>query len=413
MKKKVLSGVIAALMIIASITSTGFVANATPVTEAGSTYDELNAKVQELEYQVQQIDAQINPLIEKINNNNNQVQNINTDIEKTNKDIEQAKVEISEKEEVLGKRLREVYKTGSQTTYVSLIFSADNFSDLISKIDSTSRIVKIDQRIVEEITEKKDKLDEQVESLQTKANEIIKINEQVEIQKVELDKKKAEQQPIVDQAKAEKEEFDRLYLSVEERKIVSGYIDICNNSNSSAEELRSTITTLRTIRDNQPLKSLSVRVDVDAAIEKAKESASAKEAASAAQIASTKQVEINRGGTTVSGDTSGITAYAMKFLQIPYVYGAAGPSNFDCSGLTSYVYRNVAGIDIGRTTYSQITAGRSVSQGELQPGDLVFPHTGHVGIYVGNGNMIHAPQTGDVVKISPVYKFYAARRILN
>ncbi|MFR1384289.1 MAG: C40 family peptidase, partial [Clostridioides difficile] len=65
-----------------------------------------------------------------------------------------------------------------------------------------------------------------------------------------------------------------------------------------------------------------------------------------------------------------------------------------------------------RTTYSQINVGVPVSQDQLQPGDLVFPHTGHVGIYVGNGQMIHAPQTGDVVKVSPVYKFYAARRVL-
>ena len=49
----------------------------------------------------------------------------------------------------------------------------------------------------------------------------------------------------------------------------------------------------------------------------------------------------------------------------------------------------------------------------LQPGDLVFPHTGHVGIYVGGGMMIHAPQTGDVVKVAPVYRFYTARRIFN
>lgn len=76
------------------------------------------------------------------------------------------------------------------------------------------------------------------------------------------------------------------------------------------------------------------------------------------------------------------------------------------------MYRKAAGVDISRTTYSQIGVGVSVSRDQLQPGDLVFPHAGHVGIYVGGGNMIHAPQTGDVVKVSPVYNFYAARRIL-
>ena len=77
------------------------------------------------------------------------------------------------------------------------------------------------------------------------------------------------------------------------------------------------------------------------------------------------------------------------------------------------MYENAAGVDISRTTYSQINEGQAVNQDQLQPGDLVFPHAGHVGIYVGNGQMIHAPQTGDVVKVAPVYNFYAGRRIIN
>lgn len=105
--------------------------------------------------------------------------------------------------------------------------------------------------------------------------------------------------------------------------------------------------------------------------------------------------------------------YAKQFLGRPYVYGATGPNSFDCSGLTSYTYRNSLGIDIGRTTYDQIKSGVEVSQNQLQPGDLVFPNSGHVSIYIGDGKIIHAPQTGDVVKISPIYKFWRARRIIG
>ena len=114
-----------------------------------------------------------------------------------------------------------------------------------------------------------------------------------------------------------------------------------------------------------------------------------------------------------AGNAQAILNEAYAQLGKPYVWGATGSANFDCSGFTQYVYENAAGIDISRTTYSQINVGQAVSQDQLQPGDLVFPHAGHVGIYVGNGQMIHAPQTGDVVKVSPVYSFYAARRILN
>lgn len=108
-----------------------------------------------------------------------------------------------------------------------------------------------------------------------------------------------------------------------------------------------------------------------------------------------------------------VVNYAKKFLGVPYVYGATGPNSFDCSGLTSYAYRNVLNIEIGRTTHIQITKGTSVSKNELEPGDLVFPHDGHVGIYVGNNQFINAPQSGDVVKISPITKYYAGRRIIT
>ena len=108
-----------------------------------------------------------------------------------------------------------------------------------------------------------------------------------------------------------------------------------------------------------------------------------------------------------------IVEYAKRFLGRPYVYGATGPNSFDCSGLTQYVYKNAAGISIGRSTYDQINSGKEVAYKDLQPGDLVFTSASHVGIYVGNGQMIHAPRTGEVVKISPVYQFWRARRILN
>ncbi|MCW6086700.1 C40 family peptidase [Clostridium sporogenes] len=106
-----------------------------------------------------------------------------------------------------------------------------------------------------------------------------------------------------------------------------------------------------------------------------------------------------------------IVEYAKKFIGTPYVWGGTTPSGFDCSGFVQYVYRNAAGIELPRDTYGQLEVGTPVSQSDLQPGDLVFPNTGHVGIYVGGGQMIHSPHTNDVVKISSVYKFYTARRI--
>jgi len=103
---------------------------------------------------------------------------------------------------------------------------------------------------------------------------------------------------------------------------------------------------------------------------------------------------------------------AKKHLGKPYKWGAAGPDAFDCSGLVVYVYQKAAGMNLPHGTSSLINMGKKVSRKKLQPGDLVFPHSGHVGISLGGEQYIHAPQTGDVVKIRSINKFLTARRIL-
>lgn len=118
--------------------------------------------------------------------------------------------------------------------------------------------------------------------------------------------------------------------------------------------------------------------------------------------------------TSVSSSSSSskgqaIVNTAMQYLGVPYVWGGTSPSGFDCSGLVQYVCSK-NGISVPRVAASQRGAGTYVSRENLQPGDLVFFSNGggisHVGIYVGNGNMIHAPQTGDVVKISSIETSY-------
>ncbi|WP_328915608.1 MULTISPECIES: C40 family peptidase [unclassified Streptomyces] len=96
-------------------------------------------------------------------------------------------------------------------------------------------------------------------------------------------------------------------------------------------------------------------------------------------------------------------AFAYRALGSPYVWGATGPGAFDCSGLTQAAWRS-AGVSLPRTTYTQINAGTRVAQSQLRPGDLVFFYSGvsHVGLYIGNGQMIHAPHPGAAVRIAPI-----------
>ncbi|WP_131740962.1 C40 family peptidase [Actinomadura roseirufa] len=119
-----------------------------------------------------------------------------------------------------------------------------------------------------------------------------------------------------------------------------------------------------------------------------------------------------KGGTggSYNGPASGSARTALNFayaqLGKPYVYGATGPSSYDCSGLTQAAWA-AAGVSITRTTNTQYAATQRVDRSALQPGDLVFfSSLGHVGLYIGGGKMIHAPHTGDVVKISDISSGY-------
>lgn len=97
---------------------------------------------------------------------------------------------------------------------------------------------------------------------------------------------------------------------------------------------------------------------------------------------------------------------AQKFLGDPYVYGAAGPTSFDCSGFVQYVFKQL-GITTPRTSETQYTWGgtEAITRNQLRPGDLVFYNgasPGHVGFYAGGGKVLHAPHTGTVVKYEPI-----------
>ena len=405
MKKKIISAALAATLVITSAMPAFATPNQEVIDANRNKYDELTKKIEDINSKIYELDAQIEPLIATIESNNSQMEKIKVEVENTKNQIATAKEEIANTEEVLGKRIRELYKSGGQSSYIMLFFSADSFNDLISKIQSTSRLVNIDKKMVKELEEKQNSLNEKVDSLDKKNKELVKVNEETQKSLSEFEAKKAEQQVLVEQAEVEQAQFDRQFLSVSERELVTGQYSVIDNSSSSITQLQSAISQLRDLRDNQ-IKSEIVKNEVNEKIEAAKSKVAQLEAA---QAAANKP---NRGDSTVSATGNAIVDYAYEFLGKPYVYGATGPNSFDCSGFTQYVFKNAAGINLSRTTYTQINEGVPVSRENLQPGDLIFTHAGHVGIYVGNNQFIHAPRTGDVVKVSSVYKFYAARRIV-
>ncbi|MCV7023625.1 C40 family peptidase [Mycolicibacterium novocastrense] len=100
---------------------------------------------------------------------------------------------------------------------------------------------------------------------------------------------------------------------------------------------------------------------------------------------------------------------ALSKLGRPYVWGATGPNAFDCSGLVQWAYRQ-AGVDISRTTWTQIHDGAPVPRSMIAVGDLVFPNRGHVQMYIGNGQVVEAPYSGASIRISSLGDAVAIRR---
>lgn len=120
--------------------------------------------------------------------------------------------------------------------------------------------------------------------------------------------------------------------------------------------------------------------------------------------------------TKVSNSVSSAISYGERFLGVPYVWGGTTPSGFDCSGFTSYVYRNALGKSLPRTSAAQYSASKKISKSNLQAGDLVFFNTSgggvsHVAIYAGNDKLLHA--AGKKVKYSNLYDGYWNKRIVG
>jgi len=107
-----------------------------------------------------------------------------------------------------------------------------------------------------------------------------------------------------------------------------------------------------------------------------------------------------------------VIAFALSQQGKPYVWGASGPHAYDCSGLVLVAFSKI-GIQLPHFTGAMLGKGKPVSKAQLQRGDIVFPQSGHVGIYLGGGKYIDAPHSGTVVRIDNLYGFYAARRLVG
>jgi cell wall-associated NlpC family hydrolase len=271
-----------------------------------------------------------------------------------------ARGNLSRAERVLAKRLVAIYTSGDQQSSLAVILGARSLDDLISRIEAVNSMSKQDTALV---------------------HQVVSFHSQIVHRRTLLRSERTRQHQLVAARAAERNQIEGRLAS--ERHLY-----------------------------NSVRSQIAQMISAQAAAQRA----AARSAAVAATQVATPKLGFGAGptSTAVPGDRySGVVGIAMRYLGTPYVYGGASPRGFDCSGLVMYVYAQV-GVSLPHNTVAQwnYSDSVSVSRSQLQPGDLVFFYgLGHVGIYVGGGNFIHAPHTGSVVKIDSLSGTYAAEYV--
>ena len=318
--------------------------------------------------QVDQLDMDLASTIESWNYANIELDSIDADLEKNGRHLVAAKKSLVVAQRRIATRLRELYVSGSGDSTLEVLLGASSLDDIVSRLNAIERVSSQDARVLGEVKQFK---------------------KQVEDSRDRLQKARADQARIVAERAAQKQEIEAR-LAERQQMLASVKDEIAQ---LQAEERR---------RQAELAAQARARLAAQQA------------AAAAAQTAFT---DVPTGAPLPDGSrASQVVAIAMQYLGIPYVWGGSSPSQgFDCSGLVSYVYSQI-GIYLPHHAASQFGYGVPVSYSELQPGDLVFFNgLGHMGMYIGGGQFIHAPHTGDVVKISTLAgysSFVGARRVL-
>ncbi len=244
------------------------------------------------------------------------------------------------------RRLVSLYTTQDESA-LEILLGASSLDDLLDRVDTVNRLSSQDARII---------------------GEVRSFRAEIKKREAELEQARADQERVVSERAAQRESIERQLA--ERRQLLSS--------------IRSEIERLKREEAAQQQQL---------------------EAAARDRIASSPPPAA--GGGNPSGGYPGVVGIAMQYLGVPYVWGGASPSGFDCSGFTMYVYAKI-GVSLPHNAAMQYGYGSPVSRENLQPGDLVFfSGLSHMGLYIGGNQFVHAPHTGDVVKISSLTGWYS------
>ena len=310
-------------------------------TKEPTTYFEMQDEANRLERQIKTLDDQLEVIVEDYDQARFRLDALNADLTRIRLDLERRQAELAATQAEMGHRLTLMYKTGDWG-FLDAVLSAGDISDVTTQIDFFRRVSEQDSELQTEYAQLVGEVEDLETAVAEKRAEALSVAQRVEDEKLVIEDKLAER-----------------------KSILKGL-------------------------DQRIKKILKRRAHLDQAL--------------ARRLARTAGINLSR----ISGSPAQIAVVqeALKELGKPYVYAAAGPDSFDCSGLVMYVYAKF-GVHVPHFAAYQADYGRRVSYGELQPGDLVFfgSPIHHVGIYAGNGLFIHAPHTGDVVKVTVLAQY--------
>ena len=367
-------------LITAVVTSSMIV---TPVLAAPSV-DDLKKEKASKQNEVSSLQSQLTTLIGKVNTLESELIQTGEDITKAQSDLVVAQKKEKEQYAAMKKRIKYMYEAGNDSAFETLVTS-DDFTDLLSKAEYVQNVHSYDRKQLQEYVETKQQISDLKDSLE-------KDQKELESKQVEYEKQGDNLNNLITSKSSEVANLDseiQAAAEAAERAAREAAAKEAERQQAAASNHNATSTSNRnntTSNRNNTTSSSTATSN--------RNNTTSSSSASVATKPSNSSSSTTTSGTNANGGS--IVSRAYSQLGKPYVWGACGPNSFDCSGFVSYC---LTGSYTRLGTTLTFMGWTRVSN--PQPGDVVTTAT-HCGIYIGNGQMIHAPHTGDVVKVGPV-----------